>query len=75
MTNLVTQFCMSDWNPLLMPFYSSVKLSVDCTTPLLDATLYCQLVGSLIYLTHNRFNIYYFVSMVSRFMRKSHEVH
>ena len=55
---------------------SSVKLIVDCDSPLVDATLRQQLVSSLIYLAHNMItDISFFVSMVLRFMQiplKSH---
>ena len=40
-----------------------------------DVTLYHQLVGSLIYLTTTRPNIYFAVSMVSRFMAEPKELH
>ena len=40
--------------PSPSPFQSGVKLSLTCTSPEVDATLYHQLVGSLLYLTHSR---------------------
>ena len=52
-TNLLACFHMSDCKSAPTSFHSSVKLNVECTTPLVDATLYHQLVGSLIYLTHS----------------------
>jgi len=39
-TNLLARFHMSDCKHAPMPFQSSVKLTVECTTPLVDATLY-----------------------------------
>eukprot|EP01018_Ginkgo_biloba_P031340 Gb_07919 [translate_table: standard] len=73
--DLLAQFHMTDCKPSLTPFLSRVKLEADCSTPLVDATLYRQLVGSLIYLTHSRPDISFAVGMVSRFMQEPHELH
>ena len=43
--------------------------------PISDATRYCQLVGSLIYLTVTRPDISYAVGMVSKFMDAPRSVH
>lgn len=66
---------MSDCKAAPAPFLLGVKLETKCSTPLVDATLYRQLVGSLIYLTHTCPNISFVVGMVSRFMKKPHELH
>ncbi len=73
--DLLSRFHMSDCKPTPTPFLSGVKLETKCTTPLVYATLYKQLVGSLIYLTHTRPNIAFAVGMVSRFMQEPHELH
>ena len=39
--------------PAPSPFQSGVKLSATSTSPEVDATLYRQLVDSLLYLTHS----------------------
>lgn len=64
---------MSDCNPSPTPYQSSVSLTLDCDTPLVDATLYRQLVGILIYLTHSRPYISFAISTISRFMQNPHE--
>ena len=44
-------------------------------SPLVDFTLYTQLVGSLLYLTHTRSDLSYFVSVVEIPMQQPHEIH
>ena len=48
-TYLLGHFHMSDCKPAPTPFQSSVKLTIECTTPLVDATIYHHLVGKSIY--------------------------
>jgi hypothetical protein len=62
--DLLACFHMVDCKPALTPFLSRVKLEVKCSTPLVDATLYHQLVGSLIYLTHTHPDISFAVGIV-----------
>ena len=66
---------MSDCKVAFTPFLSSVMREAKCSTPLVDVTLYRQLVGSLIYLTHTCPDISFAVGMVSRFMQERHELH
>ena len=41
-TYLLSRFHMSDCKLVPTPFRSCLKLTVECTTPLVDATLYRQ---------------------------------
>jgi hypothetical protein len=66
---------MDDCKPTPSPFQSGVKLSATCTSPEVDATLYRQLVGSLLYLTHTRPDLSFFVGLVARYMQTPHESH
>jgi hypothetical protein len=66
---------MTDCKSSLTPFLSGVKLEDGRETPLVDNTLYRQLVGSLLYLTHSRPDLSYAVGAVSRFMQEPHELH
>ena len=74
-TYMLVRFHMSDCKSAPTPFQSGVKLVVECTTSLVDATLYHQLVGSLIYLTHSRPYLSFVVNLVSRFVQQPHEIH
>lgn len=73
--DLLQRFRMVDCHPSPTPFQSGVTLTSSCTSPLCDATLYRQLVGSLLYLTHTRPDISYAVGLVSRFAQTPHESH
>eukprot|EP00253_Pinus_taeda_P020314 PITA_20314 len=56
-------------------FQFGVKLSVTCTSPEVDATLYCQLGGKILYLTHTCPDLSFVVCLVARFMQKPRESH
>eukprot|EP00253_Pinus_taeda_P006920 PITA_06920 len=73
--DLIRHFHMEDCKPTPSPFQSGFKLSVTCTSPKADATFYCQLVGKLLYLTHTRHNLSFFVALIARFMKNPHESH
>jgi hypothetical protein len=66
---------MTDCKSAPTPFLSGVKLEDGGETPLVENTLYRQLVGSLLYLTHSRPDLSYAVGTVSRFMQEPHELH
>ena len=50
------------------PFISEVKLGDFGSSPLVDNSLYRQLVGSLLYITHSRPDLAYAVGVVARYM-------
>ena len=66
---------MEDCKLAPSPFQSGVKLSTTCTSPKVDATLYRQLVGSLLYLTHSCPDLSFTVGRVARYMQTPHESH
>ena len=66
---------MEDCKPTPSPFQSGVKLSTTCTFLEVDATLYHQLVGSLLYLTHSRPDLSFVVGCVACYMQTLHESH
>ena len=61
--------------PAPSPFQFGVKLSLTCTSLEVDATLYCRLVGILLYLTHSRPAISFVVGLVARYIQHPHESH
>lgn len=66
--DLLKRFKIEDCKACLTPFQSGVKLTKYCDSPKVDATLYQQLVGNLIYLTHIRHGISFVVILVSQLM-------
>jgi hypothetical protein len=73
--DLLERFQMTNCKSASTPFLSGVKLEDGGETPLVDNTLYRQLVGILLYLTHSRPDLSYAVGAVSRFMQELHELH
>ena len=65
---------MEDCKPSPSPFQSRVKLSATCISPEVDATLYCQLVGSLLYLTHFHPDLSFAIGRVAHYMQTPHEI-
>jgi hypothetical protein len=73
--DLLERFHMVDYKSSTNPFLSEVKLEDGGDTPLVDKTLYKQLVGSLLYLTHSKLDLSYVVGTISRFTQEPHELH
>ena len=57
------------------PFLSGINLEEGKSTPPMDCTIYYQLIGILLYLTHSRPDICYSMNVVSRYMQKAHDLH
>jgi hypothetical protein len=73
--DLLHRFHMDNCKPTPSPSQYGVKLYATFTSPKFDATLYRQLVGSLLYLTHNRPDLSFVVGLVARYMKTPHESH
>ena len=61
--DFLNKFNMKDCKPSKTPFLSRVKLEEAGSSPMVNNTLYRQLIGCLMYLTHTRPDIYYVVSV------------
>eukprot|EP00253_Pinus_taeda_P022430 PITA_22430 len=73
--DLLHHFHIEDCKSAPSPFQFGAKLSVTCTSPEVDATLYHQLVGKLLYLTHIRLDLSFVVGLIAWFMQNPHESH
>ena len=51
---LLFKFNMAECRPAPFPFLSGISLEEGKSTPPMDCTIYRQLIGSLLYLTHSR---------------------
>jgi hypothetical protein len=68
-------FKMDQCKSSSVPMQQIVKLSCDDGSKEVNGTVYRQMVGSLNYLTTTRPDISYYVSVLSHFMEKPHEIH
>eukprot|EP00253_Pinus_taeda_P004004 PITA_04004 len=73
--SLLTKFKMDECKAAFVPLQQNSKLQVNDGLKYADATLYRQLVGSLIYLTTTRPDLAYAMSVLSQFMTQPHENH
>uniref|UniRef100_A0A2N9G329 Uncharacterized protein n=1 Tax=Fagus sylvatica TaxID=28930 RepID=A0A2N9G329_FAGSY len=74
-SDLLTKAGLTDSKTVSTPLELNVKLNTTDGEPLSDATLYRQLVGSLIYLTVTRPDLAYVVHLVSQFMSAPRSTH
>ena len=58
------KFKMDECKESKCPFHSDIKLGEVGDSPLVDNSLYKQLVESLLYLTHSRHNLAYVAGVV-----------
>ena len=73
-SDMLKRFHMQDCKATPCPFLSGIMLEEGGSTPLVDNTLYRQLIGSILYLTHWRLDMSYAVSDASRYMQEPHEM-
>jgi len=74
-SDLVSYVGLSDNKIASPPLEANANLALTDGSSLPDATLYRQLVGSLIYLTVTRSNIAHVVHVVSQFLATPHITH
>ena len=73
--DLMNKFNMKYCKTSKTPFLSGVKLEEANSSPMVNNTLYRQLIGFFLYLTHNQPELYYVVGVASRYMDEPHEIH
>ena len=71
----LNKFNMKYCKPRKTPFLSRVKLEEAGSYPMVNNTLYRQLIGCLLYLTHTQPDLSYAVSVASRYMDQPHQIH
>eukprot|EP00253_Pinus_taeda_P006241 PITA_06241 len=72
--NIIHHFHMEYCKPTPSPFQSGAKISVTCTSREVDATLYRQLVGKVLDLTHTRLDLSFVVGLIAQFMKNPHKI-
>jgi hypothetical protein len=68
-------FDMLECKSMNTPMETKLKLLVDTSSELIDATLYRQIIGLLMYLTNTRPDICFFVNTLSQFLVEPRHVH
>ena len=66
---------MMDCKAMATPMASNLKLLSDALSELVDATMYHQMIGSLMYLTNMRPNICFAVNTLRQFLTYPRSVH
>jgi hypothetical protein len=66
---------MMDCKAMPTPMVTNLKLLSDTSSATVDATMYRQMIGSLMYLTNTRPDIYFVVNTLSHFMVEPRSVH
>jgi hypothetical protein len=71
--DILHRFHMEDCKSTPSSFQYEVKLVATYTTPEVDATLYCQLVCSFLYMTHACLYISFSIGVLAWYMKTPHE--
>ena len=64
-----------DCKAMTTPMESNLKLLSDASSELVDATMYHQMIGSLMYLMNTRPNICFAVNTLSQFLKYLRHAH
>lgn len=62
---ILKRFGMMDCKPMTTPMTTNVKLLSDTSSDIVDATLFRQMIGSLMYLMNTRLDICFAVNTLS----------
>jgi hypothetical protein len=66
---------MLDSKSMVTPMVSNLNLLQDTTSDIVDSTFYRKIVGSLMYLTNTRPNIYFVVNTLIQHLEQPRQVH
>jgi hypothetical protein len=72
---ILKRFDMLECKSMNTPMETKLKLLVDTSSELVDATMYRQIIGSLMYLTNTRLDICFVVNTLSQYLVKPRHVH
>jgi hypothetical protein len=72
---ILKRFDMLECKSMNTPMETKPKILVDTSLELIDATLYRQIIGSLMYLTNTRPNICFSMNTLSQFLLEPRHVH
>jgi hypothetical protein len=72
---ILKRFDMLECKSMNTPMETKLRLLVDSSSELIDATLYIEIIGSLMYLTNTRPNICFAVNTLSQFLVEPRHVH
>ena len=72
---ILKRFNMMDCKATTAPMESKLKLLSDASSESVDATMYRQMIGSLMYLTNMRPDICFAVNTLSQFLKDPRNVH
>ena len=72
---ILKRFGMMDYKAMATPMESNLNLLGDASSELVDATIYRQMIGSLMYLKNMRPDIFLAVNTLSQFLMDPRQVH
>jgi len=72
---IMQRFGMMDCKSMPTPMVANLKLLSDTSSDRVDATIYRQMIGSLMYLTNTRPDICFFVNTLNQYMVEPRRVH
>ena len=72
---ILKRFGMMDRKAMATPMASNLKLLSDASSEMVDATMYRQMIGSLMYLTNTRLYICIAVNTLNQFLTDPRHVH
>ena len=66
---ILKRFIMLDYKPIVTPTTSNLNLMSDASSESVDAMMYRQMIGSIMYLTNTRPDICFAMNTLSQFLR------